>query len=139
MPCLVAVCWQTVKPCPIPPLPSGLIEVPALPVASITPQPDRQGQDSSRLSRGLDGLKAIARSWSFARGALTAMALPCQTVKAAPVARALLGGGALADREALPNSGLAVWLDRVSGLARGFDHPPTRPPSVGFLSLVPWP
>ena len=32
------------------------------------------------------------------------------------VARALLGGGVLADREALPNSGLAVWLDRGSGL-----------------------
>jgi len=40
----------------------------------------------------------------------------------------LLGGGALADRQALPNSGLAVWLDRGSGLARGFDHRPTRPP-----------
>ena len=41
VPCLVAVRLQTVKPCPIPALPSGLIEVPALPVASITVQPDR--------------------------------------------------------------------------------------------------
>ena len=31
--CLVAVCCQTVKPCQVPALPSGLIVVPALPVA----------------------------------------------------------------------------------------------------------
>ena len=48
VPCLVAVCCQTVKPCQVPALPSGLIEVPALPVASITVQPDRQGQDYFR-------------------------------------------------------------------------------------------
>jgi len=30
---LMAVCCQNVKPCPIPALPSGLIVVPALPVA----------------------------------------------------------------------------------------------------------
>ena len=37
----MALPCQTVKPCPIPALLSGLIEVPALPVASITLQPDR--------------------------------------------------------------------------------------------------
>jgi len=40
----------------------------------------------------------------------------------------LLDGGVLPEREALPYSGLAVWLDRGSGLARGLDHHPTRPP-----------
>ena len=50
VPCLVAVCWQIVKPWSIPALLSGLIEVPALPVASITLQPDRQGMGSFRLA-----------------------------------------------------------------------------------------
>jgi len=51
---------------------------------------------------------------------LTAIGLPCQTVKACAGRRALLGGGVLPDREALPSSCLAVRVDRGSGLARGF-------------------
>ena len=48
VPCLVAVCWQTVKPCHQSGLAVWLDRGSGLPVASITLQPDRQGQDSSR-------------------------------------------------------------------------------------------
>ena len=49
---------------------AGLGRGSGLPLASITIQPDRQGQGSFRLARGLDGWKVLARSWSLARGAL---------------------------------------------------------------------
>ena len=48
VPCLVAVRWQFVKPCPILALPSGLIEVPACPWSRSPSNKTAQRQGSFR-------------------------------------------------------------------------------------------
>ncbi len=82
---------MTVKPCQVPALPSGLIEVPARSPSNRSPKrriplASPVALTVGRLSPDCGALPVV----------LTEMTLSYQTVKASPVTRALLGGGVLA-------------------------------------------